>query len=97
MIGKYPPDDQPDGGGNRHYDYIELDEYDAAKASLETKEHWSDLTSDEIVVLRSRARDFGLTPDIVDHLDRLALLRCLFYHCKNRDEWMNKARELEKK
>lgn len=32
---------QPDVGGNRHYDYLTLEEYQAAEASLDTKKKWS--------------------------------------------------------
>lgn len=87
---------QPDVGGNRHYDYLTLEEYQAAEASLDTKKKWSELTSNEIVVLRDRARKCGLISDIVDHSDRLLLLRCLFSHCENRDEWMEKCIELRR-
>ncbi len=89
-------DEQPDCGGNRHYDYISVEEHDAAEKSLAEKEHWGELTTNEIFVLRFMARQHRLEQDVVDHRDRLALLRCLFSHCANRDEWMEKARALEK-
>ena len=88
----YRYDDQPDTGGNRHYDYISVEEYDAAKESLKEKTRWMDLTTHEIVVLRSMARRLGIAKDAVDHSDRLALIRCLFGHCENRDEWMGRER-----
>lgn len=78
---------QPDCGSNRHYDYISIEEHDAAEKTLATKERWGDLTSHEIVVLRDKAHQLGVVKDIVDHADRLAILRCLFSHMENRDEW----------
>lgn len=74
--------EQPDCGGNRHYDYISVEDFEAAEKTLDKKERWVDLTQNEIAVLREKARQFGLQQDIVDHIDRLALVRCLFHHLK---------------
>lgn len=81
---------QPDSGGNRHYDYITLEEHRAAEKLLDEdrlEKKWADLTSHEIVVLRSRAKELNLQPDVVDHIDRLALIRCLLATAENRDDW----------
>ena len=74
--------DERDCGGNRPYDYISLEEHNAAELSLKTKTHWRELTTHEIVVLRSKAKDFGLLADVVDRDDRLDLIRCLFFWMK---------------
>lgn len=76
-------EDQPDVGGNREYDYLSIEEYDLAEDSLAQKKLWSELDPKEIAVLRSMASELGLRKDIVDHEDRLAVLLCLFYHCRN--------------
>lgn len=73
---------QPDCGGNRHYDYISVETHDASAKTLESKERWSDLTSNEIIVLRTMAKELHIDPDIVDHKDRLALIRCILYWAK---------------
>lgn len=65
---------QPDCGGNRHYDYISLEDFDAAEITLKNKKTWQSLTTNEIVVLRSKAKKLGINQDIVDHSDRLDLL-----------------------
>jgi hypothetical protein len=90
-------EEQPDVGGNRHYDYISVEEHDAAEKTLETKEEYKDLTSHEIVVLRSRLKSLGILPDLVDHKDRLALLRCLIITIENREAWYKKYHELKAK
>lgn len=82
---------QPDCGGNRHYDYISLEDFDAAEITLKNKKTWQSLTTNEIVVLRSKAKKLGINQDIVDHSDRLDLLWCLFSHCENRDFWFKRA------
>lgn len=89
-------DEQPDAGGNRHYDYISVAAHDDANGSLRLKDRWNDLTTNDIVVLRSMAKNLGIQKDIVDHKDRLALLRCIFSNCENRDWWQNRAYKLEK-
>lgn len=79
---------EPDSGGNRAYDYISVEDHDAAEKTLETKEYFNELTRNEIVVLRTMAGSLGFRKDVVDLIDRLALVRCLFETAKNRDEWM---------
>lgn len=83
--------DKPDSGGNRPIDYISMPQFEAADESLESKKIWADLTEHEIAVLRHRASRLGLLKDIVDKADRLDVIRCLLYHCENRDSWMLKA------
>lgn len=81
-----------DVGGNRPMDYISLEEHDAAEATLKEKSRWAELNQNEVVVLRSRARQLGPNKDIV-FKDKLELILCIFYHCENRDQWMNRATE----
>lgn len=83
----------PDSNGNRPYDYISLEEYSKAEGELDSIEKYSDLSEHHIVVLRHQARKLNLQKDVVDHDDRLSLIRCLFYHCENRDAWMARAKE----
>jgi len=97
MMFRNDEDSQPDCGGNRHYDYISAEDHEAAEKTLKKKDSWRSLSTNEIVVLRAQAKDLGLVKDIIDNKDRLMLLKCLFYHCENRDIWAKKARELEKK
>lgn len=94
MVNLY--EEQPDVGGNRHYDYISVEAYEAAIKTLDKKERWDDLTTNEIVVLRGKLKGIGIDPDVADHKGRLALIRCIISHCENRDEWLEKARKLEK-
>lgn len=88
----------PDDGGNRPYDYISIEEHKAAEELLKSRPYgfkYSDLTLNEIVVLRTKAKRLHIVKDIVDKIDRLALIECLLIHAENRDEWMNKYRALE--
>lgn len=91
MSGHFPRidlyEEQPDSGGNRHYDYISVEEHDAAEKLLKNRKEYKDITFHEVVVLRSQFRRLGISKDIVDHTDRLGLLRCLKSHCENRDQW----------
>lgn len=87
--------DGPDAGGNRPYDYISLEEYKQAEEELKYITKYEDLNKHHIVVLRQQAKDMGLQKDVIDRLDRLGLIQCLFYHYENRDMWIAKARELE--
>lgn len=68
-----------------------------AGMSEKEKENYDDLTQDEISSLRTDARFLGLREDVIDQIDRLALIRCLFYHVKNRDAWHSKTRRLRDK
>lgn len=78
-----------DSGGNRKFDYISLQRYDAAGESQVAKENFDDLTDDELVYLRGRLKDLGLRADLVFE-DRLALIRCLLF-------WVKHARDQEDK
>ena len=90
-------DNEPDIGGNRPYDYlISSEEIEKYEKTLEEKKKYSELTLGEVVVLRGMARSLDLNKDVVDHIDRLQLIRCLFAHCRNRDEWMEKYRDENK-
>lgn len=71
-----------------------MTDYEKFLESLNAVEKWEDLTEDNIITLKSEAGLRGLNRDVVDKIDRLALLRCLFHHCDNRDEWMKKAEKL---
>ena len=72
-----------------------VEEYNAAKDSLKNKKSYSDLTPHEIEILKLKAKDFNLVGDVIDVIDRLALIECLFYHCENRDGWYEKCQQLE--
>lgn len=89
-------EEQPDVGGNRHYDYISIEEHDAAERTLETKEKWRDLSSHEIVVLRSKLKHVGINPDLADHEDRLALIRCVLAWKERANYWNEEHQKLSK-
>lgn len=79
------------------YDYISPEEAAAAAKTLDTKEEYKDLTSHEIVVLRRKFKRLGIMTDVVDHKDRLGLLRALLVHIENRDWWRDQYYLLKEK
>lgn len=90
-------EEDPNCAGNRHYDYITVEEHNKAEAELAEIKEYKNLKSHHIVVLRSKAKDLGIIKDIVDHRDRLALLRALFYYVELMQNWHNKYLELKEK
>lgn len=78
-----------DSGGNRKFDYISVERYDAAGESQRLKNDFEDLTDDEIVFLRGRLKELGIRADLLFD-DRLALIRAITY-------WVEIARDVQKK
>lgn len=68
-----------DCGGNRPFDYIEISEHEVAEKTLELKDKWSELTKNELAVLRSKFKENHINPDIVFQ-DKLRILRSLLYY-----------------
>lgn len=85
-----------DSGGNRSYDYISLEDHQEAEKTLETKTKWSELTTNEIVVLRYKIRKLHLRKDIIDHEDRLDLIKCLIYHLEIKESLYKRIEEMQK-
>lgn len=68
-----------DCGGNRPFDYIEISEHEVAEKTLELKDKWSELTKNELAVLRSKFKESHINPDVVFQ-DKLRILRSLLFH-----------------